>query len=112
MTKKTDDLKKTFNEILGETLKNFRGQKTQEFVGSRADVSRITIGKWENGKSSPDLFDLNRVINVLTDNPGDFWNVLNEQYQRVIEPKMQAADKEKLIRYLERTKKKHRGKNI
>ncbi|MGG5342194.1 helix-turn-helix domain-containing protein [Enterococcus sp. AZ192] len=82
-------------DSLGYKLKTLRTNNnyTQEELAKQLFVTRQTISKWENGKTTPDIQTLNRIC--------DFYNIqlsllLSEDHPE----KKDSFHNEKLIKYL------------
>ena len=111
MKRKTDEERafdKTFAQII--LVRRSQLNLSQEFISTNSGVSRTTIGKWERGEKTPIAFDLYNVLKILYDNPSDFWNDFTSLYEKEAEPIRKAADKEKFLDYVKRTK-KDKGKS-
>ncbi|HFQ4306118.1 TPA: helix-turn-helix transcriptional regulator [Enterococcus faecium] len=54
-------------EDLGSKLRELRVKKgyTQEYVARKFNVTRQTISKWENNKTTPDIETLKKFVNFI-----------------------------------------------
>ncbi|MCQ2061862.1 MAG: helix-turn-helix transcriptional regulator [Fibrobacter sp.] len=112
MTKKTDEYRLIFSKILGRTIRNLResAEMSQEKLGRQADVSRITLGKWENGKVLPDIYELYKTIGEICPNQASFWESFEGKFDPIFQEMEKAADLEKYREYMQLAKKKERNK--
>ncbi len=111
MKRKTDE-ERAFDKALAQIILARRAQLnlSQDYIGKNSGVSRTTIGKWERGEKTPIAFDLYNVLKLLYEQQSDFWNDFSSLYEKEAEPIRKAADKEKFLDYVKRTK-KDKGKS-
>ncbi|MBR4917091.1 MAG: helix-turn-helix transcriptional regulator [Fibrobacter sp.] len=102
------DEEKAFDIALSKILKTRRDKLklSQEFISFHSGVTRITIGKWERGVKTPISFDLYNVLKVLYKEPSEFWTEFYKEYEAIVAPIHEAAEKEKLLKYFEQSRKK------
>lgn len=107
MSKRTDKTRLIFSQVLGKILKELRenSEKSQEELGRLSDVNRITLGKWENGKVVPDIFDLYNTIREICPSQAFFWEKVECNFEPIFTEMDRAADKGKFEDYLRRSKK-------
>lgn len=96
-------------KVVGKHLREYRGKDSQKSVADKADVCRMSYSNWENGKTCPNACELFKLMKVLAPDIGEFCQSIQKQFNAEIEPKLQAADRDKIKEYMEKTKKKRRG---
>lgn len=108
MSKKVDKFGIIFREKIGQVFREMRetSGKTQEDIGRNADINRITIGKWENAKKLPDIYELYKAIREICPNQVSFWEKVEKEFDPVFKVMNKAADKAKIDKYLKEVKKK------
>jgi DNA-binding XRE family transcriptional regulator len=106
--KRKNEIEKTFDESIAYLLRKGREKlgHSQDLVAQEADISRITLGKWERGEKTPNSFDLYNVLKVLKWEPEDFWAELGKHFEPTAKPLRIAAERTKIKAYIEQTKKK------
>lgn len=62
--------------MIGKIIKDLRIKNniTQESLAQQLNVTRQVISKWENDKSTPDLYTLNKLTTIFQVNIDDFFN--------------------------------------
>lgn len=105
MKRKTDE-ERAFDKTLAQIILVRRSKLnlSQDYIGKHSGVSRTTIGKWERGEKTPISFDFYNVLKLLYDKQSDFWNDFSSMFEKDAESIRKAADKEKYMNYIERTK--------
>ena len=100
------DEEKAFDLALSKILKARREKLklSQEYVSCHSGVTRITIGKWEQGIKTPISFDLYNVLKILYKDPSEFWAELYKEYESSVAPIHAASEKEKLSKYFEQSR--------
>lgn len=108
MAQKTDNFCQKFTEILGTLFKERRAliSMTQQKLSEKIDVSRVTIGKWEKGKTRPDIYEFYNAMLEIDPSFSFFWQELKKRFETNVEPQKKAAEKEKYRKYIEQTKQK------
>ena len=109
MSKDTDKYRNLFIKIFSSTMREYRGQATQERFADMINVARMTYNKWENRKSCPGGFELFMLLLSVKPNDIDLLHILQERFLTEAMPMMQAAEHAKLKNYMEGLKKKRRG---
>lgn len=113
MSKKTDQNCQIFTELLGNLFREKRSAASisQQKLSDEIDVSRTTIGKWENGKTRPDIYEFYKALQKIDPNFTFFWQNLKQKLDAIFTPQELAAEKEKFRRYMEQSKIKRLGKS-
>lgn len=108
MSKKTDEFSLIFSQMLGRVFREIRESsgKSQEEIGRNADINRITIGKWENGKTLPDIYDLYRAVKEICPKQSIFWENVEKAFNPIFEDLDKAADRQKYQNYILGNRKK------
>lgn len=68
--------------VAGQVIQRLRGNTSQAVLAVKAGLSQSALSRFENGQSTPDLYELRRLAHALGHKPGKFVELIDQAFIR------------------------------